>query len=152
MVVIKHREEEKRHNYYKVTCDCGCVFAFEESEFENTRAVGSKIVFGAPGIIRCPDCKKEHINGSYSIVSISVEEYAKYSGFTLKNDLGLKQCPFCGSKWTQARYINHPFDEHHVYGGYRGECVDCGVTTKAYKTREEAVDAWNMRSCEVKDE
>ena len=45
MVVIKHREEEKRHNYYKVTCDCGCVFAFEESEFENTRAVGSKIVF-----------------------------------------------------------------------------------------------------------
>lgn len=148
MVVIKHREEEKRHNYYKVTCDCGCVFAFEESEFENTRAVGSKIVFGAPGIIRCPDCKKEHINGSCSIVSISVEEYAKYSGFTLKNDLGLKQCPFCGSKWTQARYINHPFDEHHVYGGYRGECTDCGVTTKAYKTREEAVDAWNMRSCE----
>ena len=70
----------------------------------------------------------------------------------LKNESGLKQCPFCGSKWTQARYINHPFDEHHVYGGYRGECTDCGVTTKAYKTREEAVDAWNMRSCEVDDE
>lgn len=152
MVVIKHREEEKRRNYYKVTCDCGCVFAFEESEFENTRAIGGKLVFGAPGIIRCPDCRKEHINGSYSIVSISVEEYAKYSGFTLKNDLGLKQCPFCGSKWTQTRYINNSFDEHHVYGGYRGECVDCGVTTKAYKTREEAVDAWNMRSCEVEDE
>ena len=64
----------------------------------------------------------------------------------------LKHCPFCGSRWTQARYINNPFDVHHVYGGYRGECTDCGVTTKAYKTREEAVDAWNMRSCEVKDE
>lgn len=64
----------------------------------------------------------------------------------------LKHCPFCGSKWTQVRYINNPFDVHHVYGGYRGECTDCGVTTKAYKTREEVVDAWNMRSCEVKDE
>ena len=148
MVVIKHREEEKRRNYYKVTCDCGCVFAFEELEFENPKPISNGIVFGAPCSIRCPDCRKKHINGSNNIAQISVEEYAKYSGFALKNDSGLKQCPFCGSKWTQARYINHPFDEHHVYGGYRGECTDCGVTTKAYKTREEAVDAWNMRSCE----
>lgn len=152
MVIIKHREEENRRNYYKVACDCGCVFAFGELEFENRKTIGSKIVFGAPGVIRCPDCGKEYINGSNNIVPISVKEYAKYSGFALKNDSELKPCPFCGSKWTQARYINHPFDEHHVYGGYRGECTDCGVITKAYKTREEAVDAWNMRSCEVKDE
>lgn len=29
---------------------------------------------------------------------------------------------------------------------------DCGVTTKAYKTKAEAVAAWNMRYSEVKDE
>ena len=63
----------------------------------------------------------------------------KLNQAVLKNDSGLKNCPFCGSKWTQTRYINHPFDEHHVYGGYRGECTDCGVTTKAYKTREEVL-------------
>lgn len=27
----------------------------------------------------------------------------------------LKPCPFCGSKWTQVRYINNPFDKNHVY-------------------------------------
>ena len=86
MVVIKHREEEKRRNYYKVTCDCGCVFAFEELEFENPKPISNGIVFGAPGSIRCPDCRKKHINGSNNIVQISVEEYAKYSGFALKND------------------------------------------------------------------
>lgn len=70
----------------------------------------------------------------------------------MNNEIELKPCPFCGSKWVQARYINHPFDVHHVYGGYRGECADCGVTTKAYKTRAEAVAAWNMRYSEVTDE
>lgn len=35
---------------------------------------------------------------------------------------------------------------------YRNECIDCRVTTKAYKTREEAVDAWNMKYSEDKDE
>lgn len=57
----------------------------------------------------------------------------------------LKKCPFCGSKWTQVRYINNPFDEKHVYGGYRAECCDCYVTTKACKTPEEATALWNNR-------
>lgn len=57
----------------------------------------------------------------------------------------LKKCPFCGSKWTQVRYINNPFDEKHVYGGYRAECCDCCVTTKACKTPEEAAALWNNR-------
>jgi Lar family restriction alleviation protein len=57
----------------------------------------------------------------------------------------LKNCPFCGSKWTQVRYINNPFDKKHVYGGYRAECCDCYVTTKACKTPEEAAALWNNR-------
>lgn len=57
----------------------------------------------------------------------------------------LKKCPFCGSKWTQVRYINNPFDKNHVYGGYRAECTDCCVTTKACKTPEEAAALWNNR-------
>lgn len=58
----------------------------------------------------------------------------------------LKACPFCGSKWTQARYMNNPFDTNHVYGGYRAECTDCACLTKAYKTKEEAIKAWNKRA------
>lgn len=57
----------------------------------------------------------------------------------------LKKCPFCGSKWTQVRYINNPFDKNHVYGGYRAECTDCCVITKACKTPEEAATLWNIR-------
>ena len=61
------------------------------------------------------------------------------------SNIKLKKCPFCGSKWTQVRYINNPFDEKHVYGGYRAECCDCCVTTKACKTPEEAAALWNNR-------
>ena len=58
----------------------------------------------------------------------------------------LKPCPFCGSKWTQVRYINNPFDKNHVYGGYRGECTDCFVSTKSCLTEDEAIKLWNMRT------
>lgn len=58
----------------------------------------------------------------------------------------LKPCPFCGSQWTQVRYINNPFDIHHVYGEYRGECVDCCAMTKAFKFPDEAAKAWNRRA------
>lgn len=58
----------------------------------------------------------------------------------------LKPCPFCGSKWTQVRYINNPFDKNHVHGGYCGECTDCFVTTKPCLTEDEAIKLWNMRT------
>ena len=61
----------------------------------------------------------------------------------------LKPCPFCGSKWVQVRYINNPFDKNHVYGGYRGECTDCYVSTKACRTREEATENWNRRATDA---
>ena len=58
----------------------------------------------------------------------------------------LKPCPFCGSKWTQVRYINNPFDKNHVYGGYRAECTDCYAVTKACNNEQDAIDAWNRRA------
>lgn len=61
----------------------------------------------------------------------------------------LKQCPFCGSKWVQVRYINNPFDKNHVYGGHRGECTDCHVSTKACRTPEEAIENWNRRATDA---
>lgn len=57
----------------------------------------------------------------------------------------LKPCPFCGSKYTQVRYIGwkspSAFDS-----GYRGECCYCGLITAAYHTEAEAIDAWNTRA------
>lgn len=58
----------------------------------------------------------------------------------------LKPCPFCGSKWTQVRYINNPFDKNHVYGGYRAECTDCYAITKACNNEQDAIEAWNRRA------
>lgn len=51
-------------------------------------------------------------------------------------------CPYCGSKWTQVRHMGMTV----LNSGYRGECTDCFAITKAYRTPEEAVAAWNMRS------
>lgn len=59
--------------------------------------------------------------------------------------MATKPCPFCGSEWTQVRYINNPFDKEHVYGGYRGECTVCGITTRAFRSIAEAEADWNTR-------
>lgn len=56
-----------------------------------------------------------------------------------------KPCPFCGSEFTQVRYIGWKspcaFDS-----GYRGECCDCLAITAAYSTEAEAIAAWNTRA------
>ena len=59
---------------------------------------------------------------------------------------GLKPCPFCGSKWIVAKYVNNPFDKNHIYGGYATYCDDCCCITNNFKTIEEAVEAWNRRT------
>lgn len=74
------------------------------------------------------------------------EEWLRTCQRGMEMNIKLIKCPFCGSKWTQVRYINNPFDKNHVYGGYRAECCDCCVTTKACKTPEEAAALWNMRA------
>ena len=59
----------------------------------------------------------------------------------------LKPCPFCGSKWTQVRWIGFTDGKPHAYeSGYRGECTDCGAITKAFYDIDEAVQAWNRRA------
>ena len=59
----------------------------------------------------------------------------------------LKPCPFCGSEYTQVRYMGGKLQETSAFSsGYRGECCDCGFLTAAFYTEAEAVKAWNTRS------
>lgn len=58
----------------------------------------------------------------------------------------LKPCPFCGSKWTQVRWIG--FKDAPPSGftpGFRGECTDCGASTTSFWSEADAAEAWNMR-------
>lgn len=55
-------------------------------------------------------------------------------------------CQFCGSKYTQVRYMGWENVPSPFEVGYRGECTDCHAITSAYKTKEEALSAWNTRS------
>lgn len=54
-------------------------------------------------------------------------------------------CQFCGSKYTQVRYMGWENYPSPFEAGYRGECTDCHALTGAYKTKEEALVAWNTR-------
>lgn len=47
----------------------------------------------------------------------------------------LKPCPFCG--W--GTIVDNGIFYHYC------ECNDCHARTKKYKTKAEAIDAWNMR-------
>ena len=59
----------------------------------------------------------------------------------------LKPCPFCGSKWTQVRWIGFEDSLNSGYAsGYRGECTDCGAMTLAAFTVETAAETWNRRA------
>lgn len=60
-------------------------------------------------------------------------------------------CPFCGSEFTQVRWIGHFLNDNTGYAcgftpGFRGECTDCWATTRACRTKEEAAYWWNIRS------
>ena len=48
----------------------------------------------------------------------------------------LKPCPFCGGEAMIISEINY----HHV------RCVKCFTITDWYKTKEEAIEAWNTRA------
>ena len=62
----------------------------------------------------------------------------------IKNEL--KPCPFCGSEYTQVRWIGFRDGHPCAYtSGYRGECTDCGAMTAAFIDIEDAKEAWNMR-------
>ena len=62
----------------------------------------------------------------------------------------LKPCPFCGSEFTQVRYMGGEWQEPSAFSsGYRGECCDCGATTAACATEAAAAAAWNRRTATV---
>lgn len=75
MVVIKHREEIQP-NYYKATCDCGCMFAFADVEFIRHK------IFNEPPYIYCPECHCEISKDDGNITVITPEEYLKYKEIT----------------------------------------------------------------------
>ena len=63
----------------------------------------------------------------------------------------LKPCPFCGSKWTQVRWIGFEDSLNSGYApGYRGECTDCGAMTLAALSVEAAAEAWDRRANDVR--
>lgn len=54
-------------------------------------------------------------------------------------------CPRCRSKWTQVRHMG--WSEPSAFQtGYRGECVDCHLMTRAHLTKSEALSDWNTRA------
>lgn len=62
----------------------------------------------------------------------------------------LKSCPFCGSKWTQVRWIGfRDAPPSGFVAEYRGECSDCGATTRAFNNPDDAAVAWNRRADDV---
>lgn len=62
-------------------------------------------------------------------------------------EIKTKHCPFCGSKYTQVRYMGFKRHEPSAFSnGYRGECCSCGATTAAYDTEADAMRAWNARA------
>ena len=59
----------------------------------------------------------------------------------------LKHCAHCGSVYTQVRWIGFTHTHNGAFeAGYRGECTECGVITRAYHTEAEAIKAWNRRA------
>lgn len=54
----------------------------------------------------------------------------------------LKLCPFCKGDGELVR------DNLHMMRGYIVKCRSCGAETMYYKTKNNAVDAWNNRPIE----
>lgn len=54
-------------------------------------------------------------------------------------------CPFCGSVYTQVRYMGWSEPAQAFEAGYRGECTVCHTVSGAHKIEQEAISAWNTR-------
>ena len=59
-------------------------------------------------------------------------------------DDGLKSCPFCGSK--EIRIIDRIDCSNGLNNYYHTKCKNCGVMTEEYKSRFDAIVAWNKRA------
>ena len=61
-------------------------------------------------------------------------------------------CPFCGSDYTQVRWIGFFGNASGFLPGFMGECCDCQATTRACRTKKEAASWWNMRPVPASDD
>lgn len=65
---------------------------------------------------------------------------------------GLKPCPFCGrvdklKVWkTEQRWDHGVIENWRVSCDRSGDNTGCGGSGGAYRTREEAIEAWNRRA------
>ena len=50
----------------------------------------------------------------------------------------LKPCPFCGGHAEIKCDV--------LYRGYNARCQLCGVNTRNFETKDEAIEAWNRRA------
>ena len=70
---------------------------------------------------------------------------------TDSNATELKPCPMCGASWpsVQIRWIGFTHTHNGAYSaGFRGECCDCGLITRAFDFEADAAKAWNTRTPE----
>lgn len=58
----------------------------------------------------------------------------------------LKPCPFCGDTYIQIYATNNHSRGHFAIGCNTVNCVGLHCESKLYKTKEEAVEAWNRRA------
>jgi len=56
----------------------------------------------------------------------------------------LKWCPFCKGKEIIIRYL--PADAR-----WYGSCLECGIETRSFGTRQELIDFWNTRATDDKE-
>lgn len=60
----------------------------------------------------------------------------------------LLPCPMCGAAQpsVQTRWIGFTHTHNGAFSaGYRGECCECGLTTRAFSDEADAARAWNTR-------
>ena len=60
----------------------------------------------------------------------------------------LKSCPFCGDKYIQAYMSNNYYDIGYRIGCNTLGCICLHTKSNVYKTKEEAIEAWNRRAGE----
>ena len=67
----------------------------------------------------------------------------------MSDETTLLPCPMCGAVWPsiQVRWIGFTHTHNGAFSaGYRGECCDCGLITRAFNDEAEAIAAWNSRA------
>ena len=56
----------------------------------------------------------------------------------------LRPCPFCGAKEDKVELWDDETDVVWKHA-YQVMCIECGVRTYFFRTKDEAVNSWNRR-------